>query len=60
MGLINMGLQTDTYQSFTDRRVTLRQKMLKDIEYLETMEESIQNSPDSTNFGIYSLSKQFN
>jgi len=57
MGLINMGLMTDNYLTFTNRRVTLRQKLLKDIENLEKMEESIQNSPETTNFGIYRLSQ---
>jgi len=41
MGLINMGLQNDTYLSFTNRRQNLRDKLIHDIEYLEKMEDSI-------------------
>ncbi len=48
LGLINMGLQDNSFQNFTQRRTTLRGKLLKDIELLETMEDSIQTSPDVT------------
>ena len=54
-----MGLQDDNYQNFTSRRNTLRGKLLKDIELLEKMEDSIQTSPDSISNGIYSLSDEF-
>jgi hypothetical protein len=56
MGLINMGLQDDTYLSFTSRRADLRAKLLSDIDMLETMEDSVQNAPGSTSFGLYGLS----
>ncbi len=41
MGLINMGLQNDTYLAFSNRRANLRDKLLSDIEDLELMEDSI-------------------
>ena len=41
LGMINMGMQDDNYMNFTGRRETLRRKLLKDIELLEQMENSI-------------------
>jgi hypothetical protein len=59
LGLINMGLQDNNFQNFTQRKATLRGKLLKDIELLEVMEDSIQTSPDVTRYGIYGLSSEF-
>jgi len=59
MSLINMGLQDDNFQNFTSRSNTLRGKLLRDIELLEKMEDSIQTSPDTISNGIYSLSDEF-
>ena len=41
LGLINMGLQDNNFQNFTQRKSTLRGKLLKDIELLEAMEDTI-------------------
>jgi hypothetical protein len=57
--MINMGMQDDRYLNFTGRRSTLRSKLLKDIEILEMLEDSIQSSPDETRNGIYGLSSDF-
>jgi sensor domain CHASE-containing protein len=43
-----MGLQDNIFQNFTQRKASLRGKLLKDIELLEAMEDSIQTSPDVT------------
>jgi hypothetical protein len=59
LGLINMGLQDSSFQNFTQRKATLRGNLLKDIELLEVMEDSIQTSPDVTRNGIYGLSSDF-
>ena len=59
LGLINMGLQDNNFQNFTQRKSTLRGKLLKDIELLEAMEDTIQTSPDVTRYGIFGLSSEF-
>jgi hypothetical protein len=56
MGLINMNLTDNTYMSFVNRSANLRAKLLEDIDELERMEDSIQNSPGSASFGLYGLS----
>lgn len=38
------------------RTSNLRDKLLQDIDELEKMEDSIQNSPGSASFGLYGLS----
>lgn len=56
MGLINMNIMDNVYGNFTQRTKNLRDKLLLDIDELEKMEDSIQNSPGSASYGLYGLS----
>lgn len=52
---MNTGFLSRTYNNFTSRDSNLREKLLKDISILDEIENIIQDSPGSTNTGIYHI-----
>jgi len=55
LALMNQGLFNASYGNFTDRDNVLREKLLKDIDVLDGLENTIQNSPGSSSVGMYRI-----
>lgn len=55
LALMNQGLLSTDYGNFTHRASVLREKLLIDIDTLDELENTIQDSPGSTSVGMYRI-----